>query len=65
MSRIPMMPIGKTSAAQRKASRKYDSKFKRVTVRLPVELLDKIKQTGYSTNSFIVGLLKGYFDTQK
>lgn len=50
----------KTSAAQRKAIQRYESNFKRINCRLPLDLWHKIESTGISANSVIISALEKY-----
>lgn len=51
----------KTSESQRKAIKKYDSKYKRINCRIPPELYQRITETGSSANSVILDALRKYF----
>lgn len=51
---------GTTSEAQRRAIKKYDSKFKRINCRLPLDLWAKIEKTGQSSNAVIIAALEKY-----
>lgn len=54
-------PSYKTSEAQRRAIRKYESTHKRINCRIPPDLWQKIVQTGESANSIILKALERYF----